>query len=169
MSELRVRNRKRMREKDIKQMSERLSKDLGTELFGTDDVVDSAESSEFDLIFVNGQILGLMVEGAPFLTVRGLLRYKATKRFVTVDMGAVPFVTKGADVMGPGIVDADPEIRSGDLVWVRDVKNLKPLAIGQSLLSGEELRQKRPGKAVRSLTYVGDKLWKYDEEEGQRK
>jgi len=168
MSELRVRKRGRMREKDIKQMSEKLTEELGVEIFGVKDVVDMAESSEFNVIFVNNEILALVIEGRSFLTVRGLLKYKATKRFVTVDMGAVPFVTKGADVMGPGIVDADPGIQPGDFVWIRDVKFLKPLAIGESLLSGQELMERKSGKAIKSLAYVGDKLWKYGEEEGKK-
>ena len=72
-------------------------------------------------------------------------------------------MVKGADIMGPGIVDADKEINPGDFVWVRDVKNLRALAIGEALISGMEMLQKKPGKAIKSIHYVGDKLWKYDE------
>jgi len=98
------------------------------------------------------------------------------ERFIDIDLakrnnvttgqiywGAVPFVVKGADIMGPGIVDADKEINPGDFVWVRDVKNLRALAIGEALISGMEMLQKKPGKAIKSIHYVGDKLWKYDE------
>jgi predicted RNA-binding protein (TIGR00451 family) len=76
----------------------------------------------------------------------------------------VPFVTKGADVMGPGIVDADPEIKVGDLVWVREMKFSKALAIGEALANGDEMLAKKPGKLVKSIAYVGDKLWKYGED-----
>ena len=31
--------------------------------------------------------------------------------------------------MGPGIVDADPDVQPGDLVWVKDVNNGVPLAV----------------------------------------
>jgi predicted RNA-binding protein (TIGR00451 family) len=72
-------------------------------------------------------------------------------------------VVKGADIMGPGIVDADKDIKPGDFVWVRDVKNLRALASGEAIISGMEMLQKKPGKAVKSIHYVGDKLWKYDE------
>jgi len=164
MTELRVRKRGRMREKEIRALSEELSSILGTEVFTLKDTVDSAESSEFDLIFVNNEILALKISKRPFLSVRGFLKYPATKRFVTVDMGAVPFVTKGADTMGPGIVDADLDIKVGDLVWVREMKFLKALAIGEALVTGEEMKAKRPGKAVKSIAFVGDKLWKYGED-----
>ena len=82
---------------------------------------------------------------------------------VTVDMGAVPYVTNGADVMGPGITEADPEIAEGDMVWIRDARNGAPLAIGVALRSGEALASKEPGKAIKTIHYVGDKLWKTGE------
>ena len=78
-------------------------------------------------------------------------------------MGAVPYVTNGADVMGPGILEADPGISEGDLVWIKDVKNNVPLAVGVALRSGEELSSKQPGKAIKTIHYVGDKLWKTGE------
>jgi PUA domain protein len=112
---------------------------------------------------VNNEILGLVKDEKPFLTVRGVIKYKPAKRYVTVDMGAVPFITNGADCMGPGIVEADPDIKEGDYVWIRDIKNKMPLAVGIALRSGPELAAKKPGKAVKSLAYVGDKLWKADE------
>ncbi|HSV42559.1 MAG TPA: PUA domain-containing protein [Methanomassiliicoccales archaeon] len=164
MSELRVRKRGRMREKDIKALSEQLSAELGVQVFTTKDTVDMAESSEFNVIFVNNEILGLMIGNRPFLTVRGILKYVPKKRYVTVDMGAVPFVTKGADVMGPGIIDVDIAIQPGEYVWVRDVKFNKALAIGEALITGGEMAAKKPGKAIKSMAYVGDKLWKYGEE-----
>ena len=65
--------------------------------------------------------------------------------------------------MGPGIVDADEGIAVGDFVWVRDVKNLKPLAIGIAQRSGTDLKAKQPGKAIKAIHNVGDKLWKAGE------
>ena len=91
------------------------------------------------------------------------MKYRPAARSVTVDMGAVPFVTNGADVMGPGITDADESIAEGDLVWIKDVKNGAPLAIGKALRSGAELKNKAGGKAIKTIHYVGDKLWKTGE------
>lgn len=163
MSDIRIKKRGRLREKEIKSLSEEISQKVGTQVFSLKDTIDKAESSEFDVIFVNNEILALVISGKAFLTVKGLLKYNPPKSYVTVDMGAVPFVVKGADIMGPGIVDADKDIRPGDFVWVRDVKNLRALAIGEAMVSGEEMLQRKPGKAIKSIHYVGDKLWKYDE------
>jgi len=163
MADIMVRKRKRMREKEIKALKEQLFEIFGVETFGDKDAVDMAESSEYNLIFVNNDILGLVYEGKPFLTVRGLLKYKPEARAVTVDMGAVPYVTNGADIMGPGIVDADLNIKEGDLVWIRDIKNKVPLAVGMALRSGNSLKSKEKGKAIKAVHNVGDKLWKTGE------
>jgi PUA domain protein len=158
-----IRKRKRLRAKEVKAYSEEIEKRLGVPSFTADDAVDLAESSEFNVIFVNGEILAMVCEGMTFLTVRGILKYKPQRMFVTVDMGAVPYVTNGADIMAPGIVDADPGINTGDMVWVRDVKNLVPLAIGITSVSGEELKKGGKGKVIRSVHNVSDKLWRSDE------
>ena len=152
-----------MRAKEIKAMSQTLEGILGVPVFGEDDAVDLAESSDFNVVFVDGDILGIVVDGTPFLTVRGILKYRPQRRYVTVDMGAVPYVTNGADVMGPGIVDADDGIAEGDMVWIRDVRNGAPLAIGRALRPSEELKSKAGGKAIKTIHYAGDKLWKTGE------
>lgn len=161
---MRVRKRHRLKRKEIKRLSEEISNQAGVPVFDESDTIDSGEAPDFDAVFVNGKILALVFEQRAFLTVRGVLEYKAPKRFVTVDMGAVGFVCNGADVMGPGIVDADQGIEEGDLVWIRDENNLKPLAIGKALVPGIEMLAKGKGKMIQSITYVGDKLWKMDEE-----
>ncbi len=161
---MRIRKRHRLKRKEIKRISEEISSQIGVSVFDEEDVVDLGNAPDFDVVFVDGQILALIYERKAFPTVRGVLRYGAKKRSVTVDMGAVGFVCNGADVMGPGIVDADSGIEEGDLVWIRDEKNLKPLAIGKALVPGEKMLEKGKGKMISSLHYVGDKLWKLDED-----
>jgi len=163
MSELRVRKRKRLREKEIKALHEEISQKTGAPIFSLKDTIDSAESSDFEVIFVNNEIDAFILNGKAFLTIRGLLRYPPAKAFVTVDMGAIRYVINGADVMGPGIMEADEGIVPGDYVWVRDEKNKKPLAVGEALVTGAEMHSKKPGKAIKSIFFVGDKLWKFEE------
>ena len=163
MADIRIKKRKRMREKEVRSLASQLKEVFDTEVFSEKDAVDIAESTDFDLIFVNNDILGLIYEGRPFLTVRGILKYRPERRAVTVDMGAVPYVTNGADVMGPGIVEADQSIAEGDLVWIRDINNKVPLAVGVALRDGAGLAAKEKGKAIKTLHNVGDKLWKSGE------
>jgi len=84
-------------------------------------------------------------------------------RRVVIDMGAVPHVAKGADVMGPGVVSADVEIKAGNAVAVVDERHGKPLAIGLALVPGTEMRAPK-GKVVKNIHYVGDEVWQFLQE-----
>ncbi len=91
-------------------------------------------------------------------TVLFLLQNTPEKFFVTVDMGAVKHVLNGADIFAAGIVDADPEIKENDCVYVRDEKYSKPLAVGIALLNGEDMINARRGKAIKNIHYYGDEI-----------
>jgi PUA-domain protein len=80
---------------------------------------------------------------------------------IVVDMGAIPYVCKGATVMAPGIVSIEGEFSKGDLVLVVDVKHGKALALGESLLDAETASQTKKGPVVKTLHYVSDKIWDY--------
>ena len=143
----------------MEKLSERLYKVFGADTFSLNDTVDSAETKNYDIIYVNNEVLAMIIDDEPFLTLKGILKYHPRNRWVTVDMGAVKFVYNGADVMAPGIVNADPTIEKDDLVWVRDERNLQPLAIGKALMSGIEMISANKGKSIETLHYVGDRLW----------
>jgi len=167
---LRLRRRQRLRRKEAAALIHSIKDALDVELAGPDEPIELAEADEWKLILVKGKAMALILGDKPFLTVRGLLAHKPARRFVTVDMGAVKFVANGADIMAPGIVDADAVIGVGDLVWIRDERNKQPLAIGEALISGADMITKESGKAVKSLHHVGDELWNLDEQPkpGQR-
>jgi PUA-domain protein len=112
---------------------------------------------DFNLILLKGRPVFMMLEDRPFFTVRGALEFAPKKNMVIVDSGAVSFIVNGADVMAPGIVDADPEIVPGDPVVIVEERHNKPLAVGVALLPGPEMRGS--GKAVKSVHHVGDELW----------
>ena len=88
MSDIRVRKRRRLREKEVKALAEEMAAALGVEPFGPGVPVDRAESTDFDILFINNIAEGLVYNGKVFLTVR-LLRNRPEKASVTVDMGAV--------------------------------------------------------------------------------
>ena len=76
-----------------------------------------------------------------------------------VDMGAIPYVCNGADVMAPGIMDIEGGFEKDGLLVIRDVKHRKALGIGAALYSSEEMKGLKKGKAILNLHYVGDKIW----------
>ncbi|MCK5660096.1 MAG: DUF1947 domain-containing protein [Methanosarcinales archaeon] len=116
----------------------------------------------YDLIYIDGHPMLFLIGDETFLTVRGALKAKPEERLVVVDAGAIRFVTNGADVMCPGIVDADENIKIDDFVIIVEETHKKPLAIGKALISGQEMVGKS-GKAVKSIHVVGDEIWKAGE------
>jgi PUA domain protein len=79
---------------------------------------------------------------------------------VTVDMGAIPHICKGANVMAPGIRGFNGEFQKGDLVIITDEKNGKPIALGEALYDLEQARNVKQGIIIKNIHYVGDKTWK---------
>lgn len=159
MTELRLRRRHRLRRKEVESLAFELKESLGCETFQPLDVVDMGEAGGDNIVVYQGKAVAMYINEKSFLTVHGLLQFPASKCYVTVDMGAVKFLANGADVMAPGVVDADPEIKPGMSVWVRDQNNLRPLLIGTALMNGPEMKTAKEGKAIKTVHFVGDKLW----------
>ena len=133
---------------------------FGDTMAGLEDkVLEKITLDEYSLILVDGKPLLFEIEGQLFPTVRGALEMELNKRIVTVDKGAIRFVSNGADIMAPGIVEADSEIKEGDLVIIVEEAHRKPLAIGKALMKGPQMVEADSGKAIKSITHVGDKLW----------
>jgi PUA-domain protein len=156
--EPKVRRRARLREKEAAELRSTLAAKSGAPLWSETAAVETGEFLERQVLVVDNKVLGLFDNGEPFLSVRGLLTHKATLRYVTVDMGAVKFVANGADIMAPGIVEADPALKEGDWCWIRDERNKQPLAVGRALVAGTAMVRGK-GKAVKSVHHLGDKLW----------
>ncbi|MCQ8897908.1 MAG: DUF1947 domain-containing protein [Hadesarchaea archaeon] len=150
--------RYRLRKSQIRELRERVWRELGKEVEGEVEVV---EEEGRKLILVDGSVL-LLEEGGRLLPFLGRAGEWGLKR-VVVDMGAVPHVAGGADVMSPGVVRVEGEVRPGELVAVVDERHGKVLAVGEALVPGGEMVGRR-GKAVRNLHHVGDRSWRLAEE-----
>ncbi len=88
-----------------------------------------------------------------------LLLRRPLLKAVTVDMGAVPFMAKGADVMRPGVTAVEEGILAGELVRVVDERHGKALAVGEALMESEAMRAATEGKVVATRHWIGDKAW----------
>jgi len=122
-------------------------------------VFEKINTEEFTLILAGGKPLFFEFEGRLFPTVRGAIELELQKRLVVVDKGAIRFVSNGADIMSPGVLDADPEIKAGELVIIVEETHKKALAIGKAVMDGPQMIEANSGKAAISITYVGDRIW----------
>ncbi|XVH30443.1 RNA-binding protein [Haloferacaceae archaeon DSL9] len=155
-----VKSRHHLRSDDISDLREQIRDALGVEVDG--DSFESVELTDtpYDLVLVDGDPAVATFDGEPFLTVSGANAFPPQKNVVTVDAGAVSFVSNGADVMRPGIVEADDRIEAGDIVAIAEETHGKVLAIGRALESGSEMVGDS-GKVVESIHYVGDDLYEF--------
>ena len=112
-----------------------------------------------DILLIDGKPLLMQINGKTIPTLHAMVNEEITEKYATVDMGAINFVIKGADIMSPGIVDADDSIEEGETIVVIEESHHKPLAIGTSLISGNEMVENNKGKAIENLHYVGDSIW----------
>jgi len=154
-----------LKEREAAQLLLRLSQQLKTDsrkLFGPKAQKVHVESAETHV----GEIF--LVEGKPLLAhyknsfLPTLMFERALNQLprVVVNMGAVPHICNGADVMAPGVVQVEGEFQANEFILVVDERHRKPLAVGKALLNSKDLKTLKHGKTVKNLHFVGDKLWK---------
>jgi PUA domain protein len=127
-------------------------------LFGSKPQIEVLETEKNRIYLVNG---------APVLAVSGDVAFPtlffkeqlSSLPKVVVDMGAVPYICRGADVMAPGIVEIEGDFGEKDLVMVIDERNRRPIAVAQSLFDSEGAKAAEKGKVFKNLHYVGDEVW----------
>ena len=141
----------------LSEISERYMLNHAT--FGSKPKIEISGEVNEGLVFINDLPLILMREGKPYPTLvfdEAVLKLSS----IVVDMGAVPHVCNGADVMAPGIRGAKGVFQQGAVVVVTDERHGKPIAIGVSLVGSEEMGKLRGGKVVRNIHFVGDRFWR---------
>ncbi|RLM90814.1 RNA-binding protein [Halobellus sp. Atlit-38R] len=157
---MQIKSRHHLRADEIEELETGIEAKTGVALDGdTYEMVELADEP-FDVVLVDGETDVVQFEDEAFLTVQGANRHGPTKGVVTVDAGAISFVSDGADVMRPGIVEADDDVTEGDLVTIAEETHGKVLAIGRALVDGEEMTGDS-GKVVASIHHVGDDLFEF--------
>lgn len=162
--DMEITSRHHLRSDAIDDIERHLAEQLGVEVDGKSYELVELEDDQFDIVLVNDEPLVCYLETdgdrEPFLTVKGANEYTAETGVVTVDSGAISFVSDGADVMRPGIVTADEGIQAGELVVINEESHGKALAIGRARVDGDEMVGNE-GKVVDSIHHVGDELFEF--------
>jgi len=101
------------------------------------------------------KILKIDDDYLPFLS-----ETETLKKFpnVMVDMGAIKFMCKGANLMRPGIKKFT-EFEKDNLVCIMEESHHKFLAVGKALVSSSELENMEKGEVLKNLHYISDKFW----------
>ncbi len=143
--------------KEKRELNERILP-LGIEV-GKKDIIKVLDSVPSLVIRDNEPIL-FCVDGEYYPVLKLALKETLSLKKVIIDMGAVPHIAAGADVMRPGITSFDETIQKNDEVLILDLKNGKAIAVGKALFDAAEIKAMTSGKAIKNLHYVGDAIWK---------
>ena len=157
------RHRHFLKDKDVKRFLSEISETLGNDIkqiISSKTRIEVDETETAEIYIFDGTPLLAKSNGQLFPTLAFDELFQVMPK-VVVDMGAVPYVCKGADVMAPGVREIKGEFKENDLILVVDERHGKYLAVGVALLSSEAMKTVDHGKAVKNLHYVGDKLWNH--------
>ena len=77
---------------------------------------------------------------------------------IVVDMGAIKFVCKGANIMRPGI-KSFTDFDKGTIVCIAEESHQKFLAVGRSTMSSADASQIEKGEIIKNLHYISDRFW----------
>jgi PUA domain protein len=107
---------------------------------------------------MNNTPFAILKKGALFPSLRNEQALEMLPSIV-VDMGAIPHIINGADIMRPGIREIKGEFQKGDVIVVKDLKFGKPVSICVAEVASESMRTMPKGKAAENVHYVGDPFW----------
>lgn len=162
MPDLSFRKRHRLKTKEVKVLGGRMKEAMGMDMVSDEPAVDRARGMDMDFLIVDGRVAYLVMDEVPFPSLRTILDKGFDTRWMEVDEGAVPFLANGADCMAPGVTGADPGIAEGDWVYARDSKHHRPIVVGIATMPGSEMVIADKGKAMKTLHYVGDRIWDFE-------
>jgi PUA-domain protein len=143
----------------LNKVSERLKINVET-ILGSKANVETVEADFGQIILVNGKPLFFKVDDHVLPTLF-FKEISAHMPRIVVDMGAIPYVCNGADVMAPGIVRFEGGFSKGDIVLVVDEKHGKPLSLGEILYDAAEAMKVKQGIVVKNVHFVSDKIWNF--------
>ena len=150
--------KKQLGKTDIWQLGELVKRSFQSpDLFNPNDRVELIDN---EIYLANNRPVVIKAQGRLIPTINVLLEHNFLK-MVVVDMGAVQFVTGGADVFRPGIRKIDEEIQKDEIISIVDERHEKPLAVGFALMSGKDMKAVEKGKVIKVVHWVGDRIWEF--------
>jgi PUA-domain protein len=151
-----------LKEKQATQLLLKFSQQLKKnpkQLFGTKTHVESIETQVGQIFLIDGkpQLASYEETLLPTLLSEEILNHLPK---IVVNMGAVPHICNGADLMAPGVIQIEGRFQADEFLLIIDERHHKPLAIGKALFNSENTENLKRGRIAKNLHHVGDRLWK---------
>ena len=168
---MKIHQRHNLKSKDVKILIKKLTESFGKQNIST--IIEKKSRVEWikldnreELISVNGTLC-FWLNDKQYLPLMSMLINKEIKfemPSILVDAGAIPYVTKGADVMRPGITKIDSNILKDDIIIIRDFKHKRALAVGMAKFNADEMESMNKGKVIQNLHTISDDIWKFSKQ-----
>ena len=161
MVELTIKKRHAIKKGQLNTLMTKLSDAIGDDatLYKAPMIEIAETVSKFNIYIIDKKPMLIEKDDWAFPTLRGAIARPFSGRRIVVDMGAIPYVINGADIMRPGIVSVTDDVKAGMPALAVDESHDKPLAVVIPLYDGPEILALEKGKAAKNLHYIGDELW----------
>ncbi|MHA1686611.1 MAG: DUF1947 domain-containing protein [Candidatus Heimdallarchaeaceae archaeon] len=123
--------------------------------------IERIVTEKYVLYFLKGKPILFEIQNRIFPTIYCVREYNIILPKAVVDLGAIKYIVNGADVMAPGIVYFDTNIKNNAIIAIHEEKADSVLAIGISLINGEEFKNKKSGKVIKNVHHLNDDIWKF--------
>ncbi|MHA2357504.1 MAG: DUF1947 domain-containing protein [Candidatus Heimdallarchaeaceae archaeon] len=160
---MQIKSRKFLSKKEKKALQSNLQEIYGNDaliLFQLTDNIEEAKTDEGNFIVKNNRIWFFSYEKLTIPSIFCLRESEFKLPKITVDIGAIRFITNGADVMAPGIVYFEDEIKKNTVIAIHEEKADTIIAVGLALISSQEFDEVEKGKVIKTLHYLNDQIWK---------
>ena len=114
-----------------------------------------------ELYAIDGILTFWLKEGQLVPLLSYLMKKELPFKSVHVDQGAIKFVSKGADVMRPGVTTIDPAIRKGEIILIKDPTHNRVLAVGEAIFDAAEMETQEKGKVITCVHSLTDGIWAF--------
>lgn len=121
----------------------------------------SLSESESGIVVDKSNVIAIEKSGHVFPSLKIVRKVKMKIPIIKVDIGAIRFVVKGADIMRPGITHIDEKVNEGDLVLVIEEQKGSPLSFGIAMYDYVDMKVMKTGKCVKNLHHLKDAWWQF--------
>ena len=142
-----------------KDIQKRVRVDL-TRILGEKDNIEIVEKTKTKIIIINRKAILIISKEKIFPSLNNDDILKLFPR-VVIDMGAIPYICKGANIMAPGIVRYEGEFQKNEIVTITEERYNRVIAVGETMYDYNTMKEMAKGEVISNNHFVGDKIWKF--------